>query len=488
MFKLNKNLKNSLFNILDSIFLPILAILVTPYFIEKLGIAEYGLWILINSIIASISIFNLGGAATIIKYVSHYRAKNDIRKINQVFGTSFIFQIFISLILFIISSLFVLTNKYHQLINSNPENLDTITYAIFLGTGILAIRNLEQLVIGYLKGYERFDLATIISIISKTVFLASQVLAVYQEQTLLGVFKYSLIAISIILTFQLILIKFYTNSSHLFLNFNYTILIKTISFSGWTWLLSASMIIATQMDKWIINLLADLEKLGYYSIGFLIFNHFHMILTSSLAWIFPKVSRERITTNTLKLFQNASDFAVVSSTALCIIALSFDSLFKIWLGQETYDNSIHYIQLLLAILPIYSLSIVPFFFLNANNLVRHNVYVVSATGGLRFVLMFFLYKEYQIEGIIFAFGLSSLFSVYYYLWLIKSKLDFLEIRNISYALPTAFFSLFVTLAVYKKVNDIILITLVSGFLFALYVLTYRNGFTMNIFREKYQAK
>ncbi len=54
-----------------------IGLLLTPYMILKLGDSEYGLYTLIGSLIAYISVLDLGLSNTIVRFVSKYRALDD---------------------------------------------------------------------------------------------------------------------------------------------------------------------------------------------------------------------------------------------------------------------------------------------------------------------------------------------------------------------------------------------------------------------------
>ena len=94
-----KDIKNSYYSVIDALTIPVLMLLATPIFIDHLGIESYGIWMLVNSIVASLSIVNIGGIDTIIKYVSFYRGKNNKAGIGEVFSSIFILQVLLLILL-----------------------------------------------------------------------------------------------------------------------------------------------------------------------------------------------------------------------------------------------------------------------------------------------------------------------------------------------------------------------------------------------------
>lgn len=480
----NQNIKNSASNIIDAVFLPFAALLVTPFFINHLGIKEYGLWMLINSIIASFSILNFGGSNVAIKYISSYRKESNTVKINEVFSTLFIFQILLGLI--IAAAILLGTELILKLdifdIDKNSAHI--FKYVTYLGSGIFIIKLLEQIITGYLKGYERFDIASIFSITSKLFALIAQVITVALGGNLFSIFLNTLITLTLLLFMQMYGLKYFNKKICFLKGFNRNTLIRMLGFSGWSWLLSSTMIIVAQLDKWVIGSLAGLQTLGYYSIAYLILNHTHMILSSSVAWIFPKVSKLGITDDTTKLFFKAHSFVVVASSLISLILLNSQSLFLLWLGQETYHNTENLIKLILVVSPIYSLSILSFYYVNGTGLIKHNFYNAAFTGILRIILMFSLYNILGTPGIIYSIGISSLIMTFHYFWVIKNNVAIPNLNIFFFLAPVTIYSFLSIIITNTPQIDNVAITTLYAILIIFYYYTYRQHLNLNFLKEK----
>ena len=59
----NQTVKNSYFSMLDVMLMPVLMLAATPIFLSELGATQYGVWMLVNSIVASIGIADIGAGA-----------------------------------------------------------------------------------------------------------------------------------------------------------------------------------------------------------------------------------------------------------------------------------------------------------------------------------------------------------------------------------------------------------------------------------------
>jgi O-antigen/teichoic acid export membrane protein len=91
-----------------------LGFLMLPFNTRHLGAADYGLWMLSASIVSYFPIMNLGYAASIDRFVAHYRARRDAAAINEIASTLFVLfaavglvaMVVVTLIAFNIASLF----------------------------------------------------------------------------------------------------------------------------------------------------------------------------------------------------------------------------------------------------------------------------------------------------------------------------------------------------------------------------------------------
>lgn len=60
--------------------------LYTPIMLDMLGQAEYGLYSLANSVVGYLSLLSFGFGATIVRYLSKYRAEENLRELERTYG------------------------------------------------------------------------------------------------------------------------------------------------------------------------------------------------------------------------------------------------------------------------------------------------------------------------------------------------------------------------------------------------------------------
>jgi O-antigen/teichoic acid export membrane protein len=169
---LSLNMKNSIYSVLDTVFLPLLMLVATPIFVSSLGIEQYGIWMLINSLVVAMSVLNIGGVDTVIRYISKYRSSNDLKSIREIFSTVFVTQLVFALIVLLFALFLISFLQPGENFNIGIEDNALFETALQFGVLVFVVKLIEQVVYGYYKGYERFDITSRFSMISKLLLIS----------------------------------------------------------------------------------------------------------------------------------------------------------------------------------------------------------------------------------------------------------------------------------------------------------------------------
>lgn len=408
-----KEFINSVWNVADILIMPFLMLLFTPFFIKKIGPSEYGIWMFVNSIIASIGIFNMGLGDAAIKFVSKYKSLNDTFNLNRIVSSVFALSL-ISLIIFIIlGNCFAYLLKTYNFFNLNAADLLVTFFAIQLGSVVFGLKQVEQVLLSVFKGFEQYDSSAKISITSKLLLILSQVVIVYLGYFLTEIFIGSAIISFVIVLFEIVYIK------SRFKEISFAPLIKKntlreiFGFSSWSWIQSILGIIAGHADRLFVITLAGPTFLAYYALASNIGSQVHSILTASVGWVFPKVSGKTERKENLNQFYYKMQFFLVLF-GLIIYGLLFameSIIFKLWLGLETYNNSILLIKLFLYMGLINSLSIIPYYFMLGSNQIKYSTLFMFISLVLTIVFMISGFNFIGTNGLAYGKLISALISI-----------------------------------------------------------------------------
>lgn len=412
--------KKSIYGVIDALTSPILMLLVTPVFLSHLGIDGYALWVLVNSIIASLAIFNLGGSEVLIKFISSSRGERGRGSTGEIFGTIFLFQSAIVLIIYV---LFLIIAPIIVEITSS-DNFLTMVSILYIAIPIFFVKQSEEMLYAFFKGYEQFGQMVIISTISKILFFSTQIFIAISTESVINVF-YGALIVSILLFFlQAVYIKRIHKSNISFSKANIKTAKSLLNFGMWNGLSSLTAMLRSQSDKWLVSGLLGIKTFGLYSIGVLVFNQLYNIVGSSVYWVFPEISKESFDKKHLaKKYWKLLFFVCIVSLIISFTLIKFNFLFQLWLGEEFFQNSKYYINTFLLLFPVFALSTVSSLYLLGLGLVKYDFFVNAVTFFAKVITIWTVIDVFKVEDWVMFFLLFIVVEFIAYAIIISKKLS-----------------------------------------------------------------
>jgi O-antigen/teichoic acid export membrane protein len=181
----------------------------------------------------------------------------------------------------------------------------------------------------------------------------------------------------------------------------------------WYWLQSIIALLGYLSDRIFIGQAADMKTVGYYSIAVLIGIQIHNALLAFGQFLFPKVSAYRQLDKSIKQLYYDSRFLINGlgwMVIVCALMLG-DYLFPLWLGEETFKESIAFIKLYLSFESLILLIIVPFHFINGSNDLRLNTYFELILRSSHVIGMLLGFYIAQVTGLIWGMIISTLINL-----------------------------------------------------------------------------
>lgn len=402
--------KNSSWSVFEILVLPILMLLVTPFFLRKLGAETYGQWILINSIIASLGILNLGLGDATIRFIAKYRFE-DPQKAIRVANTTYTFYLILALIGFILAFGYLEIEKQFHLFLSRENN--PFVVLLEFGISLFGIRLVEQIVFSIFKGFERFDLFSKMSICSKIILITSNVIVILLGYSLNLVLLISIVSSLLFLGVEFWFLKKFLPGFSLMPQFDKLIFSEIAKFGLWSWVQSIIGILGYQMDKLLVAYLAGVGILAYYSIGFTVASQIFNVFVATSNWLFPKVSRNNLTLKSLVALYQKSQFTLIACSSIIIVIFYFikDPFINLWLGNDIYRKALPYINAYCLYILFTALTIVPSFFTLGTSSMKlmtiNSVFSLTVTG----ILMYIMFKGFGPVGLVYGRTLSGIITI-----------------------------------------------------------------------------
>lgn len=407
----SQRFKNSFWNSIEAIVYPLLIILFTPIFIRKLGVEDYGIWMLVNSILFTLSIFNFGIADAVIKHLPGYYVNKDANGTQSVLSSAFLFS-FILFLIVVISGWLV--SAYLSVFNPfgfTPSKVQIISVIVSIASITFGLKLIEQVFLAAFKGVFRYDIASKISVGVKSVTLLSNVFLALLDYSLLSLFYSALFISAVGLLVEFLFVK------RIFPGFKFSrkshSMRKLLNFGVWTWIQSSLALVALQVDKFIVTKYFGLEVLSYYSIGYMISSQLHVLFVALSGWIFPEVAAKVGRNESINSLYYNMRFLLVGF-GLSVIMITYmlkDFIFELWLGPVIYEKSSDYISIFLFYEAFLLLNIIPFYFLNGSGRERLNTFFELISKILNIILMIIFFNWLGAIGLVWGLVVSMIIAV-----------------------------------------------------------------------------
>ncbi len=145
----------------------VVGLLVLPFNVAHLGKAAYGLWVLTTSVTMYFSVLDLGYSGALVKFVAQYRAKHDIKGLNEILSTTFyLFGLFgaITYAVAIVLAVFL-----HPLLRIPAAQLHA-GRVVLLVTSVNVAMGMAFSVFGsVINGFQRYDINNVTGTISSVI-------------------------------------------------------------------------------------------------------------------------------------------------------------------------------------------------------------------------------------------------------------------------------------------------------------------------------
>jgi O-antigen/teichoic acid export membrane protein len=145
----------------------LVGVVVLPYNVSHLGQSAYGLWMLAASVTAYFSILDMGYSGALVKFVAQYRARRDLRALNEILSTTFCLFALLGAVTYLAA--IVLAVYLDRLFHLSPDQA-------YLGRIVLLVTSLNvaggtvfSVYGGVINGFQRYDLNNIVGTISSVI-------------------------------------------------------------------------------------------------------------------------------------------------------------------------------------------------------------------------------------------------------------------------------------------------------------------------------
>lgn len=389
----------------------IVGIGLTPFILSSLGKSEYGLYMLVGSLIGYLALLDFGLNSTTVRFVSKYRHAKNKDKEESFIATNLVIYAGIAIVIALVGLIFYIKIDYFF------DNLSTDDLHLFKVMYLIMLLNLiwgmiRGPLVGIIMAYEQFNFPKILNyfrIILRAITII--ILLKYGGKSL------GIVLIDTVFSFLLLLIYFGFIYFKLPVKFNFSkfnkkFINKIFSYSIWIFLGVLMDQLYWRSGQTILGIKSTTEEIAVYAIGML-FISYYMTMSSAISGLFlptatkmyvNKVSKVELTNLMIKV--GRIQWFVISNMLFGFMFFG-KQFIQLWIGDGYGDSWIIAIIIMLT-LTIPSLQNVGNSILEAYYLHVRKIQVNTALAIISVIVGVFLVDSYGSIGIAIACASSVL--------------------------------------------------------------------------------
>jgi O-antigen/teichoic acid export membrane protein len=280
--------RNAAFNLGGALLPAAAALLTVPVLISHLGTSNYGVLILVTSIVGYFAILDINATAGSVKFIAEYRAKGQDAKVQQVISFGGALYLGIGVVGGGLIAAFAEPLASHIFKVPADSRAEATLALRWAGAAFLA-GQLQAYFQSVPQALERYDLTGRLEAVFGTLVSVVSMAVAWAGGGLLGVVVARLLLSVVNIGFLLAIIRRILPGTT-WLRPEADTVRAVASFSAYSYLTRLAAISAANADKLLIGALVDMRSLAYYSVPMLLVNRIYALAFRLAQVVFPRAS------------------------------------------------------------------------------------------------------------------------------------------------------------------------------------------------------
>jgi O-antigen/teichoic acid export membrane protein len=336
----NRLVRNSLFSSSSYFVIVLIALVTTPYIVAKLGMANYGIYILLTSLVGYYSLLDLGFNQGVTKYVAEFREKKQPEAVNRSINASLFVQLGLGLIASVLLMLFA--DPIVRVLNVDPVHAAEARTGIYICSVGFFFTMISGTFNAVLAGIQRYDLTGKTDSAVNLLLNLMIVLLLFLGSGLKELVAATVISAIISTGVYVVLVRRLVPEWELSLRFDKVYFQLIFNFSSFMFIAKISNVFSTYVVRFIISYFLGPAAVTLFVIPSKLLSAFGGLLSSAASVIFPYTSQlnvsERDKIN--EMFIKASRiFAALSIPVLLFIMVYSYQILSLWMGADFAEQS-----------------------------------------------------------------------------------------------------------------------------------------------------
>lgn len=335
--------KNTVFLYIRMLLLLAVSLFTSRVILDVLGIEDYGLYNLVAGFITFLSFISNALVSSLQRFFNVALGKNDLMYYNEVFSMGINVLVGFSLLILIIGESFGLWFVMNNL-NIPPERYDAAIWVYHISIITFIANTLRTPFHASIIAHEKMAFYAYISIfeVFARLGMVYLLMIIHTDHLIMYAFLYLIVILSVDLIYLLYCNKYFSECRYKWIN-NVQLLKDVVSFSGWTLIGQASVVVKNQGEAILINRFFSVVANAAMGVATQVANALELFVSNFQTAFTPQLIQSYASQNLLehkKLLFRASKFSYFLLLIMVIpLVAHIDFILNLWLVEiPEYTN------------------------------------------------------------------------------------------------------------------------------------------------------
>ncbi|MBQ1950520.1 MAG: lipopolysaccharide biosynthesis protein [Clostridia bacterium] len=400
----------------------LIGLLYTPWMVDKIGRANYGLYTLAISLI-NIFLLDFGLGSAVSRFVSKYRAEGNQQGVNNIMGA--IYKLYIAIDILIVVTLvvvyFFIDSIYVKL---TPAEIEQFRILYILVAFSHAISFPLSPLNGLLNAYEKFVQLKLCTLCTKVATVAAVVIALRFSNSVTTV-----VGLNVLFELLGLLVKFTIVRTNVPVRVNFRQVEKGIyrtlfSFTVWTAIISLMQRFTHSFAPSVLAMTSNTIEIALYAPAVTLEGYFYTLATAVNGLFLPRISRyiaDKKEDGILNLMIKVGQYQVVVLGLVFVGFVCVGQEFMVnWMGPD-FRKTYYLAMLILLPTLISSTQQIAHTTVIAKKLIKYQAICMCVTGVLGLALSYVVSMYVGALGVCIGTAVTSLANISYMNTVYKRK-------------------------------------------------------------------
>jgi O-antigen/teichoic acid export membrane protein len=408
------HLSNAAYGVLDYVAYPAAMLLAAPIVLHRLGVAQYGVWVVATAAVSTGGIIASGFGDANIQYVANARGQGNAealgRAVRSMVGINLVLGGLLALISWMLAPLLA-----HDVVPSDAGLQIACLWSLRIASLLMLVRAIESVCIGTQRAFERYGAAVRISILGRLLTQASAIVLAIRGLGVVSIMAATAFFMVAGTVFQLARLRQHLQMASLLPAFDRGATSALISFGMFSWLQAVSSVVFSQADRLVLGVSLGATAVAAYALCVQIAQPIYGIAASGLHFLFPYLSGRQAALAARDLRKpvliafGCNVLGVSFGTAIAL--LIGRQVLHVWVGESIARSSSGVLTPIVWSFALLGLNVTGYYTLLAFGRVRTVTWLNLAGGAAMLVVMAWLSPRMGVRGVAMArlcYGLVTL--------------------------------------------------------------------------------